>query len=575
MGALVARRADGWLRTLTVEGFGLIDRTSVELRPGLNVFTGETGSGKSMVIDALGFAFGARAGSDLVRAGSEKAAAVAEVEPNGAAKRWLFENGFESDPGEPLILSREMLAQGRSSARINGKPATASQLRELGDILLDVVGQHEHTRLARPALHRELLDEFAGEAAREALTKVRTQHARLRALRAQIEALRISESAAARALGDGRFAATEIEAARLQPGEIETLRERRSLLANAAKIGEALDAAGTALGAPDRGAISTIGNAAAALDQVSKYAQTLREFADAARGLQGAVQDLHIAVAAQADEAAGDPGALDAVEDRLAVIARLQKKYGTTIEEILTAGERFAEQARTLERRDRDVAELEHAAAECASELTAAASMLTAIRVTAAKRLSARVEGELIALGMRGASYRCAVDPLPEEAGPDGADRVEFFASLNAKEPERPVARSASGGELARLLLALKVALAEVDPHPIVVLDEIDAGIGGVAARAVGSRIAALARSVQVLCVTHLAQIAAQGDENILLSKVANKNRVTIEARVLGNRDSLRTEIARMLSGDEKGEEALKHAEALLRDVRNRSDERA
>jgi DNA repair protein RecN (Recombination protein N) len=567
MGALPARRADGWLRTLTVEGFGLIDRTSVELRPGLNVFTGETGSGKSMVIDALGFAFGARSGSDLVRAGSEKAAAVAEVEPNGAAKTWLTENGFESDPGEPLILSREMLAQGRSSARINGKPATASQLRELGDILLDVVGQHEHTRLARPALHRELLDEFAGDAAREALTTVRAHHARLRALRAEIESLRISETAAARSLGDARFASAEIEAARLQPGEIETLRERRALLANAAKIGDALDAANTALGAPDRGAISTLGNAAAALDQVSKYAEALREFAETARGLQGAVQDLNSAIASQADATAGEPGALDAVEDRLAVIERLQKKYGPTIEEILSAGERFAEQARTLERRDRDVAELEGAAMVCAGELTAAAGVLTGIRRSAAARLSARVEEELIVLGMRGASFRCAVDAVADEPGQDGADRVEFFASLNAKEPERPVARSASGGELARLLLALKVALAEVDPHPIVVLDEIDAGIGGVAARAVGSRIAALAGSVQVLCVTHLAQIAAQADENVLLSKVTSRNRVTIEARVLDNRDALRTEIARMLSGDEKGAEALKHAEALLRDV--------
>src|SRR5215469_8138557 len=175
-GALPARRADGSLRTLTVEGFGLIDRTCVDLGPGLNVFTGETGSGKSMVIDAIGFAFGARAGADVVRAGSDKARVHVEVEPNSAARHWADENGFASDEGEPLVIAREMQAQGRSSARINGRPATAAQLRELGDILLDVVGQHEHTRLVRPALHRETLDAFGGEAALKALEAVRSLH---------------------------------------------------------------------------------------------------------------------------------------------------------------------------------------------------------------------------------------------------------------------------------------------------------------------------------------------------------------------------------------------------------------
>jgi DNA repair protein RecN (Recombination protein N) len=565
---LPAARADAWLRTLTVEGFGLIDRTSVELRPGLNVFTGETGSGKSMVIDALGFAFGDRAGADIVRAGSAKAAVFVEVEPNAAAHRWLSENGFEADPGEPLVLSREMLAQGRSSARINAKPATAAQLRDLGDILLDVVGQHEHTRLAKPSLHRVLLDEVAGEAARAHLSQVGSHYARVRELGAEIEALQRSASAADRALGDARYAADEIAAARLEPGEIETLHERRSLLANAGKIASALQAAANALDDAERGAIPMLGRAAAALDPVSGFGAALREFADNARGLQGAVQDLQLAIAGRAEGSLADPAELDAVEDRLALIDALRKKYGPTIEEIVAAGERCAAQATMLGQRDQEIARLERERAAQSALLDTAARALTTARQKAAVALSARVGEELASLGMRGATFRCAVDPKTEGIGPDGADRVEFYASLNPKEPERPIVRAASGGELARLLLALKVAVADVDPHPIVVLDEIDAGIGGVAARAVGARIATLAKSVQVLCVTHLAQIAVHADEHVSLTKGTAKHRVTIDARVLEAKGERRAEIARMLAGDEKGAEALEHAEALLREVR-------
>jgi DNA repair protein RecN (Recombination protein N) len=572
MGALPARRTDGLLRTLTVEGFGLIDRTTVELSSGLNVFTGETGSGKSMVIDAIGFAFGARAGADVVRAGSDKAAVHVEAEPNDAARRWADENGFASDEGEPLVIAREMRAQGRSSARINGRPATAAQLRELGDILLDVVGQHEHTRLVRPALHREALDAFAGDAAAKVLETVRSLHGRRADLLSRLTTLRTSAAVADKALADARYAADEITTARLRPGEIEELHERRTILANAAKIGNALRAAIAALDDADIGAVATLGRAAAALDGLSSFGPKLRELSETARGAQGAASDLQSAIYASAEEVDDDPAALDALEDRLALIERLQKKYGRTVEEIVAAGERFAETARCIEGRDEEIVAFELSLADVERDLHNAASALTKLRVAAAKALSGRVGDELASLDMRGATFRCAVDPKADGIGSDGADVVEFYASLNANEPERPIARAASGGELSRLLLALKVALADVDPHPIVVLDEIDAGIGGAAARAVGARIAALSQSVQVLCVTHLAQIAAHADEHIALEKAKKRDRVTIAARMIDNREELRIEIARMLSGDEQGTEALRHAEALLRDVKSQRE---
>lgn len=566
---MAVRRADGALRTLTVEGFGLIDRTSVDLGPGLNVFTGETGSGKSMVIDAIGFAFGARAGADVVRAGAAKAAVHVEAEPDERVRRWADENGFASDEGEPLVVSREMTSQGRSGARINGRPATAAQLRELGDLLLDVVGQHEHTRLVKPSLHREALDAFAGDGAGELGARVRDLHGRRSDLRERLAALRASAAHSDRALADARYAADEIAAARLRGGEIEALRERRALLANAVKIGDALRAAMAALDDGDAGAVASIGRAVATLDAVGAYGAKLLDLAATAKGLQGAASDLRHAIAEELDDVADDPAALDALEERLALIERLQKKYGSTIEEILAAGERFGEQARSIENRDDELASLERSLAGVDGELSSAAAALTKARIAAARALGARVGEELAALGMRGASFRCAVDPRPDGIGPDGADAVEFYAALNANEPERAIAKAASGGELSRLLLALKVALADTDPHPVVVLDEIDAGIGGAAARDVGARIAALSRRVQVLCVTHLAQIAAHADEHIALEKARKRDRMTIAARPIGDRESLRIEIARMLSGDEQGPEALKHAEALLRDVRS------
>ncbi len=560
-------RADGLLRTLSVEGFGLIDHTAVDLGPGLNIFTGETGSGKSMVMDALTFVFGARAGPDVVRAGSTKAVVTAEVEGNSVTSRWLSENGFEGDAGEPLVLSREMQAQGRSSARINGKPATAGQLRELGDLLLDVVGQHEHTRLAQPSTHREVLDAFAGAQAAARRETVASLYVRRRELHERIAELERSEHAAARALADARYAADEIRAARLVPGEIEELVERRSLLAHAAKIAGGLAVAVDALDEGDHSAVTMLGRAASALDGLSAHAAHLAEFASTAKDLQAAAADLRRALGAETERLSEDPAALDAVEERLALIERLQKKYGRTVEDIVAAGERFAAEAERIERRDVESAELRDALAACETDLERAATTLNAARRTAAAALDARVNAELRALGMRGAVFRCAVDPA-DEIGAHGADRVEFFAALNPNEPERPIARSASGGELARLLLALKVALAAVEVRPIVVLDEIDAGIGGAAARAVGARIAALSGSMQVLCVTHLAQIAAYADRHVRLEKKPSAKRVTVAAEVLEQRDALRAEIARMLSGDETGSEALRHAEALLRDVK-------
>jgi DNA repair protein RecN (Recombination protein N) len=551
------------LRTLTVEGFGLIDRTSVDLGPGLNAFTGETGGGKSMVIDALGFVFGERAGPDIVRAGAEKAVVFAELEANAAASAWLRDNGLEAED-DALVISRDYGAQGRSSARINGKPATAGQLRELADVLLDVVGQHEHQRLLQPAQHLELLDAYAGIAAFEQRSRVAELVAKLRGLREASHELQTSGEHSLRALEDARYAAREIAEAKLEPGELETLRERRSMLAHAAKIAEAVDGAIAAIDDADRGATTQLGRAAASLGGVASYAASLREFGEQVKGLQSAAQDVSFSLAGLREEGAFDPAQLDEVEDRLALLERLLKRYGPTIDEAIAARERFEAAASKLEHRDEEIRQLEAQAQACEAEMHVAADALTKVRKDAAGKLATRVEAELQRLSMRGATFTCIVERL-EHVTSHGADRVEFVAALNPKEPQRPIAKSASGGELARLLLALKLTFAKVDPHPVVVLDEIDAGIGGAAAKAVGERIAELAQTAQVLCVTHLAQIATFAKHHIVMEKMTRQGRAVITARVLQEKEDVRAEVARMLAGDAGSAEALKHAEALLK----------
>ena len=550
------------LRTLTVEGFGLIDRTSVELEPGLNAFTGETGGGKSMVIDALGFVFGDRAGPDVVRSGSEKAVVFAELEPNKTAQTWLRENGLESEDGV-LVISRDYSASGRSSARANGKPVTAGQLRELADIMLDVVGQHERQRLLQPAQHLELLDAFSGESTPRKRDEVEAGVRRARTLAAELDRMMSSGAASLRALEDARYAAQEIAAAKLEPGEFENLREQREMLAHAAKIAEAVETAIGALDDSDRGATTQLGRATAALGSIAPYAASLNEFSEQAKGLQSAAQDLTFSLAALREEGAFDPAQLDRVEDRLAVLERVLRKYGPAVEDALAARARFEAEASKLENRSGEIARLEAEAKSNDAALRVASEELTKSRRDAAARLSARVEAELQHLGMRGATFRCAIEP--GDLTLSGGDRVEFTAALNPKEPQRPIAKSASGGELARLLLALKLAFAKSDPHPIVVLDEVDAGLGGATAKAVGERIAELGKSAQVLCVTHLAPIATLAAHHVVMGKMNKQGRSVIVARGLRDREEVQTEIARMLAGDAESAEAQRHAAALLK----------
>jgi DNA repair protein RecN (Recombination protein N) len=551
------------LMRLEIENYGLIARAGVEFAQGATIFTGETGSGKTMLLGALDFALGARAAPDAVRRGARGAMVTISFEPNDSLRARLGADGFELDPGEEASIVREITEAGRSSVRINGRPSTAGYVRDIGDAIAELVGQHEAQRLLSPAYHLELLDRFAGDSALAPRDSVSAAYARAQAAAQSLERLTGDERDARQRYDEALFVAREIEEAQLDPAQLEELRERRTYLDNVERIAVALGAAHEALTRNDSAATHALGTAAAALTGIAKFGDGLREMAQRAEALQTDAAELGADVARELDSTEFDPAELEAINLRLALIERLQRRYGGTIDEVMERAQRARATVEEFENRDDLLERLRAEASAATRELERHAHSLTKARQKAATALEKRVIAEFgeIALG----SGRFAVDLQHlERIGALGADRVEFLFAANAGETERPIARVASGGELSRVLLALVVALARSrNSFEALIFDEIDAGIGGATATAVGARIGELARQGQVVCVTHLAQIATWADRHYVLDKVERAGETTIAVRELDDRKAREAEIARMLSG-ETHEAALRHARALL-----------
>jgi DNA repair protein RecN (Recombination protein N) len=552
------------LRRLEIENYGLIARAAVEFAQGATIFTGETGSGKTMLLGALDFALGARAVPDAVRRGARGAVVTISFEPNDSLRARLEADGFELDPGEEASIVREITEAGRSSVRVNGRPSTAGYVRDIGDAIAELVGQHEAQRLLSPAYHLELLDRFAGNATLALRDSLGAAYARAQAAAQSLERLTGDERAARERYDEALFVTREIEDAQLDPAQLEQLRERRAYLDNVERIAVALGAAHEALTLNDSAATQGLGTAAAALTGIATFGEGLREMAQRAVTLQTEASELGADVARELDSTEFESGELEAINLRLALIERLQRRYGGTIDEVIERARRARATVEEFENRD-DLLERLRAEADAATrELESLAQSLTKARQKAAGALGKRVVAEFgeIALG----SGRFDVDlQRLERAGPLGADRVEFLFAANAGEAARPIARVASGGELSRVLLALVVALARSrNSFEALIFDEIDAGIGGATATAVGVRLGELARQGQVVCVTHLAQIATWAERHYVLDKLERGGETTIAVRELDGRKEREAEIARMLSG-ETHDVALRHARALLK----------
>ena len=554
------------LARLDIENYGLIERASVEFARGATIFTGETGSGKTMLLGALGFVLGDRTAADAVRRGASKASVTLTFDPGDTLRARLAADGFELDPGEEAAIGRDVSDAGRSSMRVCGRASTAAYVRELADAIAEIVGQHEAQRLLAPAYHLELLDRSAGEAALRARTAVAAAHTRAAELRAELERAQGDESAARARYDDARFALREIEGARVEPGEDVRLTDRRRILDNAGRVAEALRRAHEALGGDESGATTSLGDAGVALAGIAAIASEFAVLAQQAAALQSDANELAAAAGRALEETEFDPAELESIVARLDELDRLKRKYGGSIESVVE----HARQSRTVvdefEGRDKRTAELSMKVVAAGRELGMAAMELTNLRKTAAAALEKRVRAEFADLALASGRFEVAFETL-DHVGPGGAERAEFLFAANAGEPARALARVASGGELSRVLLALTVALANVrDPDSALVFDEIDAGIGGATAAAVGSRIGRLAANAQVISVTHLAQLATWADRHYVLDKSESEGQTTISVREISTAGDREGELARMLSG-ETHDAALRHARALLEGV--------
>jgi DNA repair protein RecN (Recombination protein N) len=584
------------LLELTITDFAIIERLRFRLSEHFTVLTGETGAGKSIIIDAMSALVGERLGADAVRAGADRAiveglfdvSAVLTARDSILAAEedhvhsehdlssdsndtptlgdMLRELGLDAEDGQ-LILTREINLSGRSTARINGRVVTLSALQQLASELVDIHGQGAHLSLLRQERHVDYLDRFAGTL--ELRAHVAQLVTQWRATKRDLDALQRDERELERRTELLRFQVAEIEGARLESGEQELLERERRMLANAERLGELSTIVHEALLGEESGeglaALDLLASARRALDDLLRLDPSLQELAASLDESVFRLEDVAAGVRSYQVELAVDPERLAAVEERLDLIARLRRKYGATVAEILVYGAQAADELERLGTREERVAELQRREAELRRDIGTVAVRLSRVRRQAASELSREMERQLDDLKMKRARFQ--VD-LRQQPDPDGAlsdptgngsvgtyafdssgiDRVEFLIAPNQGEPFKPLVRIASGGETSRMMLALKTILANANSVPVLIFDEIDTGISGRAGQVVGEKLWELARTHQVICVTHLAQIAALADEHVRVTKQVERDRTTTAVGALSGDERI-AEIGQMLGG--------------------------
>ncbi len=547
------------LTSLSIRDVVLIEALDLDFAAGLGVLTGETGAGKSILLDALGLALGDRADSGLVRQGCALASVTASFSPPDAARQLLDANDLGIGLGEELIVRRTVKADGGSRAFVNDQPVSAALLRELGGTLVEIHGQHDDRGLINPKGHRDLLDSFA----RADTASVRVAHAAWRNAEAALATARQALEDAERDREWLAHAVAELKAFDPQPGEEEELAARRALMQRGEKIAAEL-AAITELVEGSDGALSQLRQAARILDRISGDHPSLAEaLAAIDRALiEGGLAEDKLGEAARA--LSFNPASLEADEARLFDLRALARKHRVQPEQLADLTAELSEKLDAIEAGGEGLARLEQALATARKAYEAAARDLSAQRREAAGRLDAAVAGELAPLKLDAARFQTLVEELPEtQWGPSGLDRVEFLVSTNPGAPFAPLIKIASGGELSRFILALKVALAEEGAAGTMIFDEIDRGVGGAVASAIGDRLARLAQKTQLLVVTHSPQVAARGTVHLMIAKASEGTVTRTSVRQLDAAER-REEIARMLSGAQVTDEARAQAERLL-----------
>ena len=547
------------LSLLHIENIAVIERADISFDNGFNVLTGETGAGKSIVIDAISAVLGERAYRDMIRTGAAKAS-VRAVFTDVPALSWFEENGVDYDP--ETVIQREIYLDGKNICRVNGSLVSVSILRKLGIQLINIHGQHDSASLFDENNHLQFLDDFA---ANEELQQTYAQtYEKVSQLRREIDRMTMDEGEKLRRMETLRYQIEEISKAELEAGEDEALEDRRKLLQNAEKLSSGMDAAVECLYGGDEtdGAASLLADAERELSRLSRYTESFEELHERVSDLMYQVQDVAEAVRDARDELSYSADELDRIESRLDVIHRLRRKYGATCADILEYLENAKQELDDIEFADDHLERLKGKLEKAEKTAWDAALALRKNRKAASQELAKRILSELAQLDMPRVQFSCEFTELELSSG--GADAVAFYMSANAGEALKPMSKVASGGELARIMLAMKNVLAERDRVATLIFDEVDTGVSGRAAQKVAQKLRSVARTKQVLCVTHLPQLAALATTHLLIAKNERNGRTYTSVEPL-DLEGRKRELARIIGGATITETTLKSAEEMLR----------
>ena len=550
------------LANLKIENVAVIEKAEVNFTPGFNVLTGETGAGKSILIDSINAILGNRTSRELVRSGAQKACIWATFEriPD-SVKKQLEKCGYEAN--DDLLLYREINAEGKGSCRVNGMPATAAVVRDISAGLLSIHGQHDSQSLTNPALHLGLLDQYAQN--RALFAEYYRRYRELVTVKRQLDALNASESDKQRRIEALTAEIDTIDAAALQPGEEKTLQERKNVITHAQSILEGITAAHLALAGDEdgeqSGAADLLGGAVDGLQNSARLDETLAPMSERLNDLYYSARELATDLADRLDAYGFDTGELDQIESRLDTIYRIKQKFGMEVDELLARREAAAAELETFQSSGQKIAELKAQMQTLYAAAKEAAEKLTQSRLKGFASMNKEMKAALEFLNMPGIRFalKHARGPLSSH----GQDTVEFLISTNPGEEPKPLAKIASGGELSRIMLAFKSALADRDALPTVIYDEIDTGVSGLAAGRIGQLLHQTAKGHQVLCITHTPQVAAFADNQLLIQKNVRNDRTFTEIHTL-DMDGRVEVLARMISGDKVSELSLASARELI-----------
>lgn len=538
------------LEHLHIRNVALIKESEISFGDGLNILTGETGAGKSMIIDSLQFALGGRAGKDFLRHGEKQAAveALFSVQSQALTEK-LAENGIAPEEDGTLLITRTLSEAGKSVCRINGSTVTVGMLKEIAEDMIDIYGQHEHQSLLNPVKHIRLLDRFCGAGFGEAMEEYKNSRQRLKDLEKQLTILIGDESQREQRMDMLLFQKEEIEAAELQEGEEDALLDQKKRLSSMERLIRLTGESVTLLYDGDDRAPSAcdqLGDALAKLQEAAEYDAALSPLADALADGYAAVEDCARELKREAEKQEADPEELERIEERLQLFYKLKRKYGGSIEAVLEFYEKAVQELEFLSNSSEKAAELSAKKAEEEKRLSALAETLTARRRATAEQVEEQIETALHDMEMKHARFHIQIEEKADW-GADGKDKVEFLISANAGEPLKPLAKIASGGEMSRVMLALKTVLVDADEIGTFIFDEIDTGVSGRTARRVGEKMRFLGGKRQLLCITHLPQIAAMADNHFLIEKESDAGETVTRVTALDEEGAVR-EVARLMN---------------------------